>query len=58
VLRRSRAAKSGPYLAMCSFEMVLPIVVKVVMIWLADFSRKNLLASVAQFCRSVDVRSP
>jgi hypothetical protein len=43
---------------MCSFEMVLPIVVKVVMIWLADFSRKNLLASVAQFCRSVDVRSP
>src|SRR5262245_66447508 len=54
----AKSAHSAPYLAMCSFEMVLPIVVNVVMIWLADVSRKNLLASVAQFCSSVEVGSP
>ena len=43
---------------MCSFEIALPMVWNVVMIWLADVSRKNLLESLAQFCSRVEVGSP
>src|SRR5262249_16688748 len=46
------------HLAMCSFDRLVPISRKVVTIWLAEVSRKNLLASLAQFCSSVEVASP
>src|SRR5216683_6439104 len=57
-----RMRSDGIYLAIRSFDMFVPIVLKVVMISLADVSRKNLLGSglpesLAQFCSSVEVGS-
>src|SRR5262249_60153343 len=45
------------YLAMRSFEMLVPIALNVVMISFADDRRKNLPGSVAQFCSNVEVGS-
>ena len=45
------------YLAMRSFDRFVPIWLKVVTIWLAEVSRKNLLESLAQFCSRVEVGS-
>ena len=58
----SRAGGAG-YFAMCRCAMLVAMVWNVVMIWLADVSRKKYwleLASggLAQFCSKVDVGSP
>jgi len=50
--------QSRIYMATRSFEILVPIALNVVTIWLAEVSRKNLLGSVAQFCSSVEVGSP
>jgi hypothetical protein len=46
------------YLAIRSFDRLVPIWLKVVTIWFDDVSRKNLSELLAQFCSRVDVGSP
>ena len=56
--RRSQFAGRSCYCAMRRLDRAVPIVLKVVINWFADVSRKNLLGSLAQFCSKVDVASP
>jgi AraC-like DNA-binding protein len=57
-------AIAAAYFATCRLESEVPIYWNVVMIWLAEVSRKNLAESgylpglPAQFCSSVEVASP
>ncbi len=43
---------------MRSWVKLVPMVLNVVMIWLAEVSRKNLSAVLAQFLSNSDVGSP
>jgi hypothetical protein len=56
----SRRPKSGAsfYLATRNWLKLVPILLKVVTISLADVNRKNFSLELAQFCSSVEVGSP
>ena len=56
--RFSLSWKQQRYIAIRSFESAVPICWKVVTISEDEVRRKNLVASVAQFCSSVEVGSP
>jgi hypothetical protein len=47
----------GCYIESRRLDNAVPISLNVVTIWSAEVSRKNLLESLAQFCKSVEVGS-
>ena len=46
------------YFATRSFESDVPIELNTVRVWLADVTRKNLSAPLAQYCYTCEVGSP